>query len=589
MAEENLCARTSVHAQSRFPIRHHTFPFDQAPFVSSLPINILLVDDEPRNLEVLEGVLQSPDYRLVRASKAEEALLALLHEEFAVIVMDVQMPGTDGIALAHLIKQRERTQHIPIIFLTAFYDDERRMLESYDVGAVDYLTKPANSRVLRSKVAVFVDLYRKTAALRKSNASLEKEIAQRTAAERALRETNDALEFRVEARTAALREARDAAERAGRAKDNFLAALSHELRTPLNPVLLLASEAAANPEFPEQARAHFATIRQNVELEARLIDDLLDLTKITHGKMSVDIKPVELQGIVDDALNTVRTEMAQKQILLKIDLGGRRWRVAADPVRLQQVFWNVLKNAVKFTPREGTVSVAARRDEGTDTIAISVTDSGIGLSAAEIERIYDAFAQGDHATPGGAHRFGGLGLGLTISKSLIELHGGRLIARSEGMGKGATFVIELPLLPGEGETVSRSSPASIDSRPTMGPPRMRRKVLLVEDHDPSRAALATLLKSRHYDVSLAASVAAARSLIATQNFDFLISDIGLPDGNGFELMREMRSTGDVRGIALTGYGMEEDMDRTREAGFLVHLTKPILAESLDQALAELQR
>jgi len=555
--------------------------------VNPLPVNILLVDDEPRNLEVLEGVLQSPEYRLIRASKAEEALLALLHDEFAVIVMDVQMPGTGGIELAHLIKQRERTQHIPIIFLTAFYDDERRMLESYNVGAVDYLTKPANSQVLRSKVAVFVDLHRKTTALRKSNAALEKEIAQRTAAERALRETNDELEFRVEARTAALREARDVAERAGRAKDNFLAALSHELRTPLNPVLLLASEAAENPAFPETARAHFATIRQNIELEARLIDDLLDLTKITHGKMSVDINPVDLQAIVEDALTTVRAEMAQKQIALSLDWGNRRSRVAADPVRLQQVFWNLLKNAVKFTPRDGTISVAVKIDHGTDTVAVSVTDSGIGLSAAEIERIYDAFAQGDHATPGGAHRFGGLGLGLTISKTLVELHGGRLVARSAGPGEGATFIVELPLLAG-GEVTARPSPNANGSKAPFAAGRSRRRVLLVEDHDPSRAALAILLKSRHYDVSLAGSVAAARSLIANERFDFLISDIGLPDGNGFELMREMKSTGDVRGIALTGYGMEEDMDRTRDAGFTVHLTKPILAEALDQALAQLQ-
>ncbi|HEY4246069.1 MAG TPA: response regulator [Lacunisphaera sp.] len=553
------------------------------------PVNILLVDDEPRNLEVLEGVLQTPDYRLVRASKAEEALLALLHDEFAVIVMDVQMPGTGGIELAHLIKQRERTQHIPIIFLTAFYDDERRMLESYNVGAVDYLTKPANSQVLRSKVAVFVDLHRKTTALRKSNTALEKEITQRTAAERALRETNDELEFRVEARTAALREARDAAERAGRAKDNFLAALSHELRTPLNPVLLLASEAAENPAFPEQARAHFATIRQNVELEARLIDDLLDLTKITHGKMSVDINPVDLQAIIEDALATVRTDMEQKRIALTLDWGNRRSRVAGDAVRLQQVFWNVLKNAVKFTPLDGAISVSAKIDGSTDTIAVSVKDSGIGLSAAEIERIYDAFAQGDHATPGGAHRFGGLGLGLTISKTLVELHGGRLVARSEGPGKGATFIVELPLLAGEGEVVARPRVPANESKAPFPASRPRRKVLLVEDHDPSRAALAILLKSRHYDVSLADSVAAARSLIASEQFDFLISDIGLPDGSGFELMREMKSGGNVRGIALTGYGMEEDMDRTRDAGFMVHLTKPIVAESLDQALAQLQR
>jgi len=561
--------------------------------VTSNPINILLVDDEPRNLEVLESLLQSPEYRFVRALNAEEALLALLQGEFAVIVLDVQMPGTSGIELAHLIKQRERTQHIPIIFLTAFYDDERRMLESYNVGAVDYLTKPANSQVLRSKVAVFVDLHRKTAALQASNAALEKEIAQRSAAEQALRETNDALEFRVEARTAALRDARDVAERAGRAKDNFLAALSHELRTPLNPVLLLASEAEQDPAFPEKARAHFTTIRRNVELEARLIDDLLDLTRITHGKMSIDIKPVDLHRVVADAVATVRADIERKRIAFKMDLDPRPCQVSADPVRLQQVFWNVLKNAIKFTPaRGGSIAITGKTDEGAETIAVSIADNGVGLSPLEMERIYDAFAQGDHATPGGAHRFGGLGLGLTISKSLVELHGGRLIAKSGGTDQGATFVVELPLLPqGAGEDAPAASAGDEVAAgvPPAKPGFQRRKVLLVEDHEPSRAALAALLKSRHYEVSLAGSVGAARSLIASQDFDFLISDIGLPDGDGFELMKEMRGMGDVRGIALTGYGMVEDIDRSRSAGFRVHLTKPILAASLDQALAEAQR
>ena len=562
--------------------------------MNPVPVNILLVDDEPRNLEVLEGVLQSSEYRFVRASKAEEALLALLHDDFAVIVLDVQMPGTDGIALAHLIKQRERTQHIPIIFLTAFYNDERRMLDSYNVGAVDYLTKPANTQVLRSKVAVFVDLYRKTDALRKSNGELEQQIAQRTAAERALREANDELEFRVEARTAALREARDAAERAGRAKDNFLAALSHELRTPLNPVLLLASEAASNPAFPEQARAHFTTIRENVELEARLIDDLLDLTKITHGKMSVDIKTVDLNRIVTDAIATVQAEIQGKGIDLKVDLDPRRCLVAADGVRMQQIFWNVLKNAAKFTPAGGTISVTQKVDEDAGNISVSIVDSGIGLAPAEIERIYDAFSQGDHATPGGAHRFGGLGLGLTISKSLVELHGGRLIAKSEGKGKGATFTVELPLQRNSSEegppppvsavpTTSNGNGSPADSAP------VRRRVLLVEDHEPSRAALAALLRARRYEVSPAGSLAAARKLFNGQVFDVLISDIGLPDGSGFELMKEIGQTGNVRGIALTGYGMEEDVERSRAAGFCVHLTKPIVAGSLDEALAEIHR
>lgn len=560
--------------------------------MSSPLVNILLVDDDSRNLDVLENVLQSPEYRLVRASKAEEALLALLHDEFAVIVLDVQMPGTGGIELAHLIKQRERTQHVPIIFLTAFYDDEKRMLESYNVGAVDYLTKPANPKVLRSKVAVFVDLHRKTVALRQTNAALQQEVAQRSAAESALRETNDALESRVEARTAALREARDAAERSGRAKDNFLAALSHELRTPLNPVLLLASEAAENTHFPEEARAHFLTIRKNVELEARLIDDLLDLTRITHGKLSLEIRPSDVHRILADAITTVQAEVDQKQISLRLELGTARHQIAADAVRIQQVFWNVLKNAVKFTPAKGTITVTSHIDDSANRVVVSIADSGIGLTASEIERIYDAFAQGDHATGSGAHRFGGLGLGLTISKNLVEQHGGRMIAQSEGTGRGATFTVEFPLMTEAAfasAALGSSAGKQIAESVSASTANDGRKLLLVEDHEPSRKALATMLKSRHYEVSTAASLADARNLFGRQHFDFLISDIGLPDGTGFDLIQEMKTHGKVRGIALTGYGMEEDVDRSRKAGFLVHLTKPIVAYALDNALAELHR
>ena len=570
------------------------------------PANILLVDDEPRNLEVLEGVLQNPELRLVRATDANDALLALLQDDFAVIVLDIQMPGMSGIELAHLIKQRERTQHIPIIFLTAFFQDEQRMLESYEVGAVDYLTKPVNPRVLRSKVAVFVDLFRKTNALRQTNASLGKEVAQRQKAEAALREINNELEARVEARTTALRQARDAAEQAHRAKDDFLAALSHELRTPLSPVLLLASEAESNPAFSPEARNQFATIRKNVELEARLIDDLLDLTRITRNKLPLDLKPRRAHEILSDAIATVRGEIEHKQIALHLDLAASADTVTGDNVRLQQVFWNILKNAVKFTPPAGSITVTTRNPPGSGKIVLAIRDTGIGLTAEEIARVFDAFSQGDHAIGSGSHRFGGLGLGLTIARSLIEHHGGSISAASEGLNRGATFTIELPVTT---EAVAAPEPASAASGPapalapnatlsassssSASPPSPvpapavapHQKILLVEDHEPTRRALEALLQRRRFDVVASASVAEARALAENNKFDLLISDIGLPDGTGFELMAEMKDRHGMRGIALTGYGMEEDIDRSREAGFVVHLTKPVVVQSLEKALA----
>lgn len=552
------------------------------------PAKILLVDDEPRNLEVLEGVLQDPEHLLIRATDAKDALLALLQDDFAVIVLDIQMPGMSGIELAHLIKQRERTQHIPIIFLTAFFQDEQRMLESYEVGAVDYLTKPVNPRVLRSKVSVFVDLFRKTNELRQSNTALGKEVAQRQKAEAALREANNELEARVEARTTALRQARDAAEQAHRAKDDFLAALSHELRTPLSPVLLLASEAESNLAFSAEARNQFATIRKNVELEARLIDDLLDLTRITRNKLPLDLKPRHVHEIVNDAIATVRSEMEEKHIALHMDLTATEDTVTGDNVRLQQVFWNILKNAVKFTPKDGKVTITTRNPPGTKRILLQVRDTGIGLTPDEIARVFDAFSQGDHAIGSGSHRFGGLGLGLTIARSLIEHHGGSISAASDGPNRGAVFTIELPLTAQPAAVASAPNdpePARAAAPSALGGPLAHQKILLVEDHEPTRRALAALLQRRRFKVFTSASVAEARALAEHNKFDLLISDIGLPDGTGFELMAEMKDRHGMQGIALTGYGMEEDIDRSREAGFVVHLTKPVVVQSLEKALA----
>jgi PAS domain S-box-containing protein len=241
-------------------------------------------------------------------------------------------------------------------------------------------------------------------------------------------------------------EARDRAVAASKAKDNFLAALSHELRTPLTPVLLLASEEATNPRLPAEVRADFEMIAKNVALEARLIDDLLDLTRITRGKLTLDLRPVDAHGVLQDALTTVRDDFAEKRIDLQVKLGAPRHAVQGDPVRLQQVFWNVLKNAAKFTPEGGSVVVETSVVDHR-RLLVRVTDTGIGLTPGELERIFDAFSQGEHADTPARHKFGGLGLGLAISERLAQLHGGALRARSPGRDQGATFEIELPLHP----------------------------------------------------------------------------------------------------------------------------------------------
>jgi PAS domain S-box-containing protein len=390
-----------------------------------------------------------------------------------------------------------------------------------------------------------------------------------------------------------LKRARDEALAASRAKDDFLAALSHELRTPLNPALLLASEAAANPDLPPAVRADFATISRSVNLEARLIDDLLDLTRISRGKLRLEVRPCAIDGLERDALASVQVELQQKRLRLDLDLGASGCTVWGDVVRLQQVFWNILKNAVKFTPEHGRIAVTTRPAPDGRSVRVAVCDSGIGLTSEEIGRVFHAFSQGDHAAPGvGSHRFGGLGLGLTISRMLVEMHKGTIDAASLGRGRGATFTVELPLAiaepaalpapaaaPGGGEP-PRAAPAEADAPP--------RRVLLVEDHATTRQTLAALLRKRGFDVAAAESAAEAQRLAVERPFDVVISDIGLPDRTGYELMADLRAIHpQILGVALSGYGMEEDVIRSRAVGFDAHLVKPVTIAMLTDALARL--
>ena len=540
--------------------------------------SILLVDDDVRNLDVLESILASPQLRLVRTQTPEEALLALVHSEFACIILDINMPGMNGVDLARLIKTRRRSQQIPIIFLTAYFLEEKDILQGYGVGAVDYLTKPINPAILKSKVDVFVDLFQATQALAKANRSLELEIIQRHKAEEELRQSN-------------IKELKSAHEQllaASRAKDDFLAILSHELRTPLNPILLVASDAASRLDLPTEARSDFEMIRKNVELEARLIDDLLDLTSITRGKVALDRHILDVHGVLQESITMIEDEIKQKQITLTLQLNAGNTTVFADAVRLQQIFWNLLRNAVKFTHAGGRITVETRDSAGDSKFTLLITDTGIGMNTEEINRIFNPFSQGDHANDNG-HRFGGLGLGLAISQKLIGLLGGQIRASSDGRDRGSVFIVELPLAPvGEKPVGSKTTSPAIPP-PSASPPKNGRRILLVEDHEPTRLALSHLLTRRLYEVIAAASLAEARMLAGAQSFDLLISDIGLPDGNGCDLMIELNKDGLIRGIALTGYGMEEDLKRSQNAGFIAHLTKPVRVESLEAALHKATR
>jgi CheY-like chemotaxis protein len=385
---------------------------------------------------------------------------------------------------------------------------------------------------------------------------------------------------------------RDQALAAGRAKDEFLAALSHELRTPLSPVLLLASEAAGDPGLPEDVRRDFEMIRRNVSLEARLIDDLLDLTRLSRGLLKLDVQTCDVHQVLRDALEVVREDLGDKQLQLTVRLGAHRAFARGDAARLQQVFWNVLRNAAHFTPPGGRIAVATRTDQAAGQIIITVTDSGAGIDAEDLTRIFDTFAQGRDDT-GARRQFGGLGIGLAICRNLMQLHGGMIEAASAGRGRGATFTIRLPWClelasthPGSSAPPRTHAPPSGSTpRDNEGKPRTRGRILLVEDHEPTRTTLRRMLERHRFAVLAAGTAAEAREQAARHDFDVVLSDIGLPDGDGNSLLQELRARRpNLPGIALSGYGMERDIAKAHDSGFSAHLTKPVNAGHLEQAL-----
>jgi PAS domain S-box-containing protein len=385
--------------------------------------------------------------------------------------------------------------------------------------------------------------------------------------------------------TAELKERAQQLEAANRAKDHFLAVLSHELRTPLTPVLATASMLAADLRLATDMREGLDVIRRNTQMEARLIDDLLDMTRIARGQVALDRRPVELKKVVEHAIEVCRPEIEARRLQLSVDL-GEECTVNGDATRLEQVFWNLLSNSVKFTPPGGWLAVRCWAD-GADQIVAEVTDSGVGIEPAALGHIFNAFEQAERS-----HRrqFGGLGLGLAISKALVEMHGGAITAHSEGKGRGATFAVRLPAGPRPVAGAALAAPVEGAARPAPPPEQAARRtlrILLVEDHPDTVKIIAWLLKSSGHAVETAGDTRTALERLRQQEFDLLISDLGLPDGSGVDLMREVRQRGyRLPGIALTGYGQQEDVQRTRQVGFATHLTKPVELEQLERAIAQ---
>jgi signal transduction histidine kinase len=545
-------------------------------------VNILIVDDEPRNLAVLESILDEPDYRLVRATSGEDALLALMADEFALLVLDVQMPGMSGFELAQLVKERRKTARIPIIFLTAYYNDDQHILEGYGSGAVDYLHKPVNPPVLRSKVSVFAELYRKNREVERANRLLMAEVAERRRAESRLSELNASLDQRVQERTQALQESEEKLREANARKDEFLATLAHELRNPLAPVRNAIHFLKLRGPGTQDVQWASDVIDRQVYLMSRLIDDLMDVSRINQGRIELRRELVALDDVLADAVETIQPQIDGAGHKLTVMQPPAKLLVDGDPARLSQAFMNLLSNAAKYTDPGGQIELRVVNDGG--HAAVSIRDNGIGIPAHRLDGVFEMFSQEEAAL---SRSRGGLGIGLALTRRLVQMHGGTVVALSEGPGKGSQFVVRLPVAVGQLGDEGDEQPHHAVL------PQAALRILVADDNKDAAETLGILLEVMGHQVRRAHDGEAAVQQAAAFDPHIVLLDIGMPKLNGYDACRAIRAAagGAARTlVAVTGWGQPQDVERARQAGFDQHMVKPMdpnaLARLISSRVAE---
>jgi len=526
-------------------------------------VNILLVDDQPGKLLAYEAMLDQLGENLIKASSGREALEHLLKTDITLVLMDVSMPELDGFELAEIIRQHPRYQKTAIIFVSAVHLSDLDRLRGYDSGAVDYVSVPVVPELLRAKVAVFAELYRKTREAERLTEELERRVVERTA--------------ELEASVARQIELAEQLLDADRRKDEFLALLAHELRNPLAPVLNAASIIRIKGAHdPELIWCHDVIERQTKQM-TRLVDDLLDVSRITRGKIRLRTEQLDLRTIVRDAVETSRPLIDAMGHELTLEIPEKPLLMRGDPARLRQAVGNLLNNAAKFQRENGSIEVRIGRDEAHWVIVVK--DRGIGITRESMPRIFDLFTQGDRAPDRAA---GGLGIGLSLVRQMVELHGGTVHAESAGAGLGSEFIVRIPMV--TDATISNTT-GTPEAAVTVEAPR---RILVVDDSADIAESLAMLLRLRGHEVVVAQTGEDALRLAAETPPAVVLLDIGLPGMDGYEVCRRLRASGfeKTRIIAITGYGREQDRQRAKEAGFDVHTVKPVPFAELVKLLGE---
>lgn len=525
--------------------------------------DILVVDDNAANLLAIESALNVLGCPIVRAQSGEAALRLLLQRDFALVLLDVQMPILGGFETATMIRERKRSRHTPIIFISAYGRDEQDILAAYKLGAVDFLFKPIVPEILVSKASVFVELQRRAAQVARQSEHLR--MHERREHERTLEEERRRWDEE------ALRRQMAEMANADRRKDEFLAVLGHELRNPLSAIVvgcqLLKRCLSSAPGADGSALRARDRIERQAQHLHRLVDDLLDLGRINSGKIELKCKNTTIQEIIEQAVETSLPSIDRAGHKLTIEVPPTPVTLWADPVRMVQVVGNLLSNAARYTDPAGLIHVKGSVRDG--EVTFEVSDNGCGISPELLPKIFDIFVQA--GTNGGKH---GLGLGLTIVKRLVALHQGKVHAASDGPGKGATFTITLPLatkLIDEAATHTE-----VPTQQPVGPPAAL-SIVLVDDNQDMLESMRELLTERGHAVQTADNGESGTELILRLRPDVAIVDLGMPVLDGYEVAKRVRSlvgANSIRLVAMTGFGQEADLMRARLAGFDAHLVKP---------------
>jgi len=560
--------------------------------------NILMVDDQPARLLTYRAILEPLGHNLVAVNSGLEALDALMKQEFAVVLLDVKMPGMDGFETAELIHDHPRFEAIPIIFVTGVHVTEFDRLKGYKAGAIDYVYIPVIPEILRSKVAVLVELYTKRRELQGVNRELadsNKALADANSALQTektreleelnghLRRVNDDLSRSNESLENEIRErmrAEDQLKEALVKRDEFLAMLSHELRNPLSPLRNASHMLMQGETQDPKIIWSRGVIERQLKHMIRLVDDLLDVSRIARGKIVLVSERVNVPEIIAAAVETVQPLLEQKRQKLDVRNDDAGLTVRGDPVRLCQVVGNLLHNAAKYTGDGGNIVLTTSSRDG--RAEICVRDTGIGISPEALPRIFELFTQipSERVNTGG-----GLGIGLALVRALVELHGGEISAASAGLGRGSEFTLRLPLF--VDETAKLEGEAVAPAAESLA--QVRRNILIADDNQDALESLALMLRLEGHEVTCASDGEQALTLAGERRPEIVVLDVGMPKLDGCEVARRIRAESwgrDAVLVALTGWGQEVDRRRSREAGFDMHLVKPVDPATICEMLVQ---